>query len=259
MTPLLIANWKMQLSVGDSLERLRQLRVRLDDFRDDLHVAVCPSFPALPVAADILSDSSIRLGAQDAFWTDRGPFTGQVSPADLRAIGVHYVLLGHSERRQLGETDDMIGRKMVAAVGHGMMPVLCVGETAAERSDGRHELVVRRQLTAALRSMPPAVRGRRLSIAYEPVWAIGSGEPARPEQALEMKAVIDQTVVDLYSAVTAAESFRVLYGGSVTADNICDYVRPTGFSGALAGTASLEVDSFVTMIEAVNQCFRRPT
>ncbi len=255
--PLLVANWKMQLTLEETGRLLTAVQQALGSNIDPVKLVVCPSYPALEQVRQGLSGSPIRLGAQDVFWSERGAFTGEVSPLQLRELGVSYVIVGHSERRHhLEETDAMISQKMISAIGHGIMPILCVGETADDRAAGRTELVVRTQLQNALRSVPPAALGRRLCLTYEPVWAISPGGPASPEEALEMKALIEQVVVDMYGAELMARSFRFIYGGSVDAQNVCDFVSPDGFAGALVGAASLKAESLVAMVRAVHECFQ---
>lgn len=255
--PLIVANWKMQLTLEETGRLLAEARQSLDTNLEPVKLVLCPSFPALDVVRQGLVGSPIRLGAQDVSWAERGALTGEVSPLQLKELGVSYVIVGHSERRhQLNETDTMVAQKMISAIGHGLMPILCVGETADERSAGRTELVIQLQLQQALRSMPPAALGRRLCLAYEPVWAISPGGPATPEQALEVKALIEQTVVDMYGASMLEKSFRIIYGGSVDPDNICDFVSPSGFAGALVGAASLKAVSLTAMVRAVHECFK---
>lgn len=253
--PIVVANWKMHFGQAETVTRLSSLRTKLKTFSHDVKVVVCPSFTSLP-AAKTLGPSIVHLGAQDVFWDERGAYTGEVSPLMLSELGVEYVIIGHSERRQLmGETDVMIGRKMISALAHGMMPILCVGETADERRQQRHERVVANQLQRALRSLPPPPRHRRLYVAYEPIWAVGTGQPADPAAALSMAELIRQTLVDLYGGPLVDSSFRTLYGGSVDSANITQYVHPGGFTGALVGTASLEPASFVTILKAVKKVF----
>ncbi|MEK7636958.1 MAG: triose-phosphate isomerase [Patescibacteria group bacterium] len=254
--PLIVANWKMQLGIEESHQRLTDLKQRLKTVRGRYQTVVCPSFVALSGMKKFLRGSAIQLGAQDVFWDDRGAYTGEVSPLNLREAGVEYVLIGHSERRQLvGETDEMVGRKVVSALGHGLTPILCVGETAHQRNDGRHELIVTRQLTAALRTAPPSSGQGRLYVAYEPVWAIGTGEPAGVEVAQTMREVIRQTLIELYSPAQVDQSFRFLYGGSVDADNVSQYVNAAAYHGALVGTASLDPEKFAMLISHITKEF----
>lgn len=257
-SPTIIANWKMNFGQAETIRRIAVLRTKLKGFGPQVKAVVCPPFTSLPAAASALGTSSVHLGAQDVFWDEQGAYTGEVSPLMLSELGVEYVIIGHSERRQmLGETDVMVARKMISALAHGMMPVLCVGETGDQRRQKRHERVVADQLQKALRSLPPPPRHRRLYVAYEPIWAVGTGQPADPGEALAMRALIEQTLVDLYSSALVASSFRILYGGSVDASNITTYVHPGGFDGALIGNASLEPTSFVTILKAVKTVFSK--
>lgn len=256
LSPLIVANWKMQLGVAESAQQATALKEQRRGLKSRSQVVICPSFLSLAGVKKALRGSDMELGAQDVFWDDRGAYTGEVSPINLRELGVEYVIIGHSERRQLlGETDSMIARKIISALGHGLTPILCVGETAHERNDGRQEMVVVRQLTNALKSAPPPAGHGRLYVAYEPIWAIGTGEPASAEQALAMNDVIRQALLDLYSQPQVETSFRTLYGGSVNPGNVCDYVGPKAFHGALVGTASLEPATFVTLINNIDQGF----
>lgn len=256
ITPVVIANWKMQLGVRDTAVRLAILRAKLKNFGHQVKVVVCPSYMSLMEAKKMLRNSKIQLGAQDVFWDEKGAYTGEVSPLTLLEAGVGYVLLGHSERRQyLGETDVMVARKIISALSHNLMPVICVGETAHERNDGLQETVVRRQLSNALRSAPPPSLNRTVYLAYEPIWAIGSGEPAPADLADDMRVFIRQTLIDRYSLPLVTRCFRILYGGSVNADNVCDYIRPGGYDGALVGTASLEPSNFYTILTTIRKKF----
>ncbi|MBI3572792.1 MAG: triose-phosphate isomerase [Candidatus Kerfeldbacteria bacterium] len=252
LTPLLVANWKMQLTVAESRQRLSELQKSLPAKQKNIEIVICPSFMALPSLAASLSGTPIRLGAQDVAWDERGAYTGEVSPLDLVDLGLGHVIIGHSERRHLlGETETMVARKMISAYSHGLMPILCVGESADDRAAARHEDVVRHQLETALRSVPPPGRGRHMAIAYEPVWAIGTGQPADPALAAAMGATIRQILINQYGPVQAERSFRLLYGGSVDDTNITKYVHSEGFQGALVGSASLNPSIFAKMITNV--------
>lgn len=259
-TPLIVANWKMQLGIEESHQRFTDLKMRLKTLRGRYQAVVCPSFVSLGGMKKLLRATDIQLGAQNVFWDDRGAYTGEVSPLNLREAGVEYVIIGHSERRQLlGETDEMVGRKLVSAVGHGLTPILCVGETAHERCEGREEMVVTRQLQAALRTAPPPTAQGRLYIAYEPIWAVGTGEPASRDDAMTMYNVIQQTLFDRYSREQVEQSCRILYGGSVDADNVSQYVQANAFHGALVGGASLDPAQFTSLIENIIKHFNSST
>ncbi len=255
-TPLIVANWKMQLGIEESHQCLLDLKLKLKTVRGRYQAVVCPSFVSIGGMQKLLRGSTIQLGAQDVFWDDRGAYTGEVSPINLREAGVEYVIIGHSERRQLlGETDEMIGRKVVSALGHGLTPILCVGETAHERNEGRQEIVVTKQLQRALRAAPPPIGQGRMYIAYEPIWAIGTGEPASADDALAMYNVIHQALIDRYSEAQVEQGCRVLYGGSVDADNVSQYVHASSYHGALVGTASLDVEKFSQIISNITKQF----
>lgn len=255
-TPLIVANWKMQLSVAEEHERLTALKLRLKTVRRRHQAVVCPSFLGLAGAKRLVRGSTIKLGAQDVFWDEHGAYTGEISPLSLREVGADYVIIGHSERRALlGESDEMISRKVISALGHGLTPILCVGESAHDRNEGRHELVVRHQVRHALRAAPPPSGQGRFYIAYEPIWAVGTGEAASAEEATAMLAVIRQTLVDRYSLAQVDQSIRVLYGGSVDAQNVSQYVGGDTYHGALVGTASLDVDNLATLITNISEHF----
>ena len=259
-TPLVVANWKMQLGIEESHQRFTDLKARLKTVRGRYQTVVCPSFVSLGGMKKLLRATDIQLGAQDVFWDDCGAYTGEVSPLNLREAGVEYVIIGHSERRQLlGETDTMIGRKMVSAFGHGLTPILCVGETAHERNEGCHEMVVARQLQAALRTAPPPIGQGRLYVAYEPIWAVGTGEAASSEVALAMFNVILETLYERYSREQVERSCRVLYGGSVDAENVTNYVHASAYHGVLVGGASLDPEKFASLIEQITKHFNSST
>lgn len=246
----------MQLGIAQSHERFLELKQLLKTVRGKYQTVVCPSFVAFGSMKSMLRGTDIRLGAQDVFWDDRGAYTGEVSPLNLREAGVDYVIIGHSERRQLlGETDAMVGRKVISALGHGLTPIVCVGETAHERNEHRHEQVVARQIREALRTAPPPLRQNRLYIAYEPIWAIGTGEPASADDALHMLECIQQTLYERYSREQVEQSFRVLYGGSVDPDNVSTYVTADAYHGALVGGASLEPKGLTTLITNITKNF----
>ncbi len=241
MKPLLIANWKMHLTASEAVAYLKELLPRLPA-ADDREIALAPAFTALPAVGALLGDGPVRLAAQDLFWEDEGPYTGEVSALMLQEIGVAYVLLGHSERRRhLGETDLMVNRKVRAALRSDLRPVVCVGEQQAARGSGRAASVVRAQLLRALEEVAPG-DAPRLAVAYEPVWAIGTGNPARPEDASEMHAVIRTDLVNRFGEVGGR--VRILYGGSVTTANIDALMASPGVDGVLVGGASLQAAEF---------------
>ena len=244
---LMAGNWKMHKTVAEAVELARAIRANLEARPPDLDVVLCPPFTALHAVAEVLKGSRVDLGAQNMHFEIQGPFTGEVSPVMLREVGCTFVILGHSERRQMfGETDDGVGDKARAAVAHGLTPIICVGETLSERESGRTLAIVERQVEAALRHLG-AEEARRIVISYEPVWAIGTGHAATPEQAEEVQAFI-RKLVKISHGGGPAEALRVLYGGSVKADNIGTLMAQGDIDGALVGGACLQADSFLKIV-----------
>lgn len=245
--PIIAGNWKMHKTVTEAVELVRELRRGLVEV-EGVEVVLCPAFVALAPVAELLKPTQIGLGAQNMFWEDQGAYTGEVSPLMLKDL-VQYVILGHSERRQyFGETDEGVNRKVKAALKHGLTPILCVGENLEENEAGRTHAVVARQLRAALRDIS-AEQARALVIAYEPVWAIGTGKPATGAGA---NAVIGLTVrgvlADLYGE-EVAQAVRVQYGGSVNPQNIAEFVIQPDIDGALVGGASLKAPDFIAIVQ----------
>ena len=241
MTPLVLGNWKMHLTVSAALAYLQELLPLLPP-RDDREIAVAPSFTALQAVGSLLRGRSVKLAAQDLFWEDEGPYTGEVSALMLQELGVTYVLVGHSERRQhLWEADLMVNRKVRAALRADLLPVVCVGEQEGARASGRASSVVRAQVLRALDGIAPG-EAKKLALAYEPVWAIGSGKAASPADASEMHATIRTELERLFGA--AGRGTRILYGGSVTPENIDAFMAKPGIDGALVGGASLRAPEF---------------
>jgi len=221
----------MQLSDADAVATAQRLAATAPP---DVEVVVCPPFTSLVRIADALRGSSVMLGAQDCAWLERGALTGEVSPADLAALGCRYVIVGHSERRQLlGEQDAVIGKKVRAAIVEGLRPILCVGETFEERRAGKREAVLTAQ-TAVLHGLD-LVGTQRLCVAYEPVWAIGTGHAATPEDVAQAHAFIAEQVREHLRA--AAKRVRILYGGSVGPENIAAFLAVPRVDGVLVGTA----------------------
>ena len=218
------------------------IRGKLDGFRCP-DVVLCPPFLAIPAVREVLAGSPLRLGAQDVFWKPKGAFTGEVSAAMLLDAGCTHVVIGHSERRELGETDTMVSEKVRAALGAGLTPIMCVGERLEEREKGVTFGVVERHVAQGLKGLGPE-QVAKVVIAYEPVWAIGTGKTATPAQAQEVHVFI-RKLVQQAAGPAVAEGLRILYGGSVKPDNIKDLMAQKDLDGALVGGASLEVDSFV--------------
>jgi triosephosphate isomerase len=208
-------------------------------------VLVCPPFTALPIVAEVLRGSHIAWGAQNMYFQDKGAFTGEVSPLMLLDLGCTYVILGHSERRrQMGEGSDLVNRKTKLALEHGLTPIVCVGETLDERQAGGMESVIRQQLDESLAGLDAAALGSLL-LAYEPVWAIGTGQVATPEQAEDVHRFIRSALPSGSGA-----SMRILYGGSVTPENAAGLLARQEIDGALVGGASLKAESFAAIVQA---------
>ncbi|MCS7276413.1 MAG: triose-phosphate isomerase [Dehalococcoidia bacterium] len=247
-TPLVAGNWKCHL-------RLDSARALASSLRDGLQgllgveVVVCPTFLHILPVRDVLAGSSIGLGAQDTHWEDDVAATGEVGPAML-AEAVQYVIIGHSERRHVfGESDEAVRRKLEAALAQGLRPILCVGETLQERARGHTHAVLERQTRSALEGLG---RADGLVVAYEPVWAIGTGVAATAHQAAEAIAFVRQLIAR-YLGERAAEETRILYGGSVSPANIAEFVSLQDVDGALVGGASLKADAFVQIVQATAQ------
>jgi triosephosphate isomerase len=245
---VIAGNWKMHGTVAETRALLRALRMRLTAGAPDREIVVAPPYTALGAAAEELRGSPIELAAQNVHWEARGAFTGEISATMLLEAGCRWVIVGHSERRQLfGETDANVNRRARAALKAGLRPIVCVGETLAEREGDRTMDVVRRQARAALLDLG-AADIQALCIAYEPVWAIGTGRTATPDQAEEVHAEVRRIVVEVAGTQTA-ERLRILYGGSVKSDNIDTLMAEPDVDGALVGGASLDVESFARIVE----------
>jgi triosephosphate isomerase len=243
---LMAGNWKMNKTVGEAIDLVKQLKTATTGV-GEVEVAIAPPFTALYAVQGELKDSRIRLAAQNVFWEEKGAFTGEVSALMLKEVGCCYVIIGHSERRQFfGETDETVNRRMKAALAHDLKPIFCVGETLKEREDGGTFSVVERQLKGGLRGLT-AKDLQHLVIAYEPVWAIGTGKTATPQQAEEVHRFIRDQVEKLYS-LEVGESLRIQYGGSVTPENVKGLMDQEDIDGALVGGASLKSESFARLV-----------
>jgi triosephosphate isomerase len=249
--PVIAANWKMHKTHLEAIQTVQKLSYLLDKKDSDrVEVVICPPFTALRSIQTLLEADKLAygLGAQNVHWEEKGAFTGEVSPPMLAALKCRYVIVGHSERRQLfGETDQTVAKKVRAAFGAGMAPILCVGESLEERDSGRTESKVVAQVKAALAGAEPA-RVAEAVIAYEPIWAIGTGRNASPSDAGEVIALIRRTVVSMFSAQTA-EAMRIQYGGSVKPGNIREFMAHPEIDGALVGGASLDPEEFALIVK----------
>jgi len=247
MRKLIIANWKMYygpVKAGAWIRAFRRERLP-----KDLDIGVAVPHVSLPAARSSLGRASVPvLGAQDSFWADEGPFTGEISPAMLREFGIAFCLVGHSERRSnLGETDEMVGKKAVALQRASIQPVICVGETEAQRKHGEASKVVRNQVATAIAGLKSDHHAAPI-FAYEPVWAIGTGKPCSVQDAKAMHEVVRETLVKRWGK--PGEEIRILYGGSVDVRTIADYLSTTHVDGALVGHVSLDPRAFGVLCRA---------
>ena len=245
--PIIAGNWKMNKTLDAARSLAIEVKNKTLNFTDSVDVVVCPTFTSLAAVADVLKGSGVGLGAQNLYWEEKGAYTGEISAGMLVDAGCGYVILGHSERRKyFGETDADVSRKAHAAQAAGLIPFICVGETLEEREAGTMKDVVRGQVLGSLRD----VTGENILqavLAYEPVWAIGTGKTATPEQAQEVHAFIRNILIDLYGLEVALR-VRIQYGGSVKPDNVKDLMAQPDIDGALVGGASLEADSFAKLV-----------
>ncbi|HEY3247285.1 MAG TPA: triose-phosphate isomerase [bacterium] len=243
--PMIAGNWKMHTTTGEARALIAALRA--GPLPEGVEVAVCPPFTALAAARDALSGSTIRLGAQDLFWEPQGPFTGEISVSMLVDLGCHYAIVGHSERRQFfGDTDDAVARKIRAAFAAGLVPIACVGERLDEREARTTAQVVTRQTRAAIAGLSGA-QIASVVVAYEPVWAIGTGRSASGGDAGEVIGMIRGLLAEHVGA--AAQQTRILYGGSVTPENVGAFIAQQDIDGALVGGASLHAAKFAAIIQ----------
>ena len=246
--PLMAGNWKMNKTVEEAIDLVKQLKGAISGIKE-VEVAVAPAFTALHAVSKELKDSTVRLAAQNVFWEEKGAFTGEVSPLMLKEVGCAYVIIGHSERRQFfGETDETVNRRMKMVIAHGMKPIFCIGEMLKEREENRTFSVVERQIEGGLKDIKEN-EVKTMVIAYEPVWAIGTGKTATPQQAEEVHRFIRQKLERLYSQ-GMAEAVRIQYGGSVKPENATELLWQPNVDGALVGGACLKVDSFAGIIKA---------
>jgi triosephosphate isomerase (TIM) len=245
-TPLIVGNWKMFTTPTEAADLAADISRRLDGGLA-LEVALAVPFTSLATVGPILRGTGIELGAQDLHWEDRGPYTGAISHGMLEALGCRYVLVGHSERREhFGETDHQVNLKVLAALRGGLLPILCVGEEEGDRNAGRTRAVLRRQVSRGLEGIP-AGSGSRLTVAYEPVWAVGTGRAASPGDAAEAHQTIRRQLERLFGD-EVSRGIRVLYGGSVTSDNVEGFAGESEVDGVLVGGASLKAPEFVRIV-----------
>lgn len=244
--PFMAGNWKMNKTVAEALDLVRELNALLKGVKD-VEVAVAPPFTALHPVSQELKGSSIQLAAQNLFYEEKGAFTGEISPVMLREVHCRYAILGHSERRQyFGETDETVNRRIKAALKFGLKAIFCVGETLKEREEGKTASILERQVEEGLRDLA-GKDVTELVVAYEPVWAIGTGKTATPDQAEEAHQCIRRKIARLYSR-EVSEGIRIQYGGSVTPENVKGLMERENIDGALVGGASLKAETFSRIV-----------
>jgi triosephosphate isomerase len=242
--PIIAGNWKMNTTIDEAVTLVRDMLDRLDRI-EGVEKVLCPPFISLSAIRALLLDSSIKLGAQNLYFEQKGAYTGEISPPMLAGL-CQYVILGHSERRQhFGETDEIVNRKVKAALKAGLKPILCVGETPSENEAGKTEEIVTRQVKGALAGIDST---RDLITAYEPIWAIGTGRAATGQQANNTIGLIRHTLSDLYGG-PAAQAIRIQYGGSVTGANIAEFISQPEIDGALVGGAALKAPDFLSIVQ----------
>jgi triosephosphate isomerase len=241
---IIAGNWKMHMTHTDAVSFVKRLQEELAKISTSYEIVVIPPFTSLFPVSTVIDKGILKLGAQNVFYEREGAYTGEISPVMLKALGCDYVIVGHSERRKyFAESDEMIARKLKAVLIEGMTPILCVGETLEQREKGRHKEVVESQLVSDLAYLS-VDEIKRIVIAYEPVWAIGTGHNATPEQAQEMHEFIR----NILEEKLGASDVPILYGGSVKPENIRDISAMKDVDGALVGGASIKVESFVGII-----------
>ncbi len=246
-TPLIAGNWKMHKTCAEAVTEAQKLAGLCQDVTDT-DVMIAPTFLSLPLVADALKGSKIKVGAQNLYYESQGAFTGEVSAPMVKAAGASYAILGHSERRQFfSDTDELVNRKIAAALAADLIPVLCIGETEGQRDDEKTFFVLDKQVSDGLKGFG-LQELETLILAYEPVWAIGTGKTATVEQVQEVHQFLRKLLKDKFSVETADRT-RILYGGSVKPANVKDLMSIEDVDGALVGGASLDADTFINIVK----------
>ena len=244
--PLIAGNWKMYKTVQESVDTVNQLKSKVSGV-SDREILICPVFTSLKPVCDALKGTNIYVGAQDCYWEEKGAFTGEIAPSMIKDAGCTHVIIGHSERRQFfHETNETVGKKTIAALKIGLTPIVCVGEKLEERESGKTFAVNEKQLREGLLSLSKE-QAAKIVIAYEPVWAIGTGKVATPAQAEEVHIYIRKTIESMFGK-EIADGMRILYGGSVKPENVAELMSQKNIDGALVGGASLEAESFSKIV-----------
>lgn len=258
MRKIIIAgNWKMYKNISQAIELTNGLKRNLFDI-EGVEIVVCPPFSCLDQVSEVVSESNIKLGAQNMHWEGEGAFTGEISPLMLKNLACKYVILGHSERRQyFFETNETVNKKVVSALKNGLTPIVCVGEKIEERKADKTFDVVRDHVQNSLKGLSQE-NLQKIVVAYEPVWAIGTGLTATPQQAQEMHSFIRKLLTEMSDSKTA-NSITIQYGGSVKPDNIEDLIKEKDIDGALVGGASLKIDSFTDIVKKSNALLKEGT
>ena len=248
---IIIGNWKMKKDLSESVQLARDLNEKFQDFEQG-EVAVCPEHVALTSVKEELKDTPIKLGAQNVFWESKGSFTGETPPQTLKQAGCEYVIIGHSERRRyLLENYSMIHQKVKEVLdAEDITPVVCVGESMEDKESEKRDYVIIDQLQQALGGVYIG-KDQRVIVAYEPVWAIGSGMPIKPEEAQYAHKIIKLALKDMYGLETIDNNFRIIYGGSVNSDNVEDFAHLENLDGLLLGGASLEAEEFYKVAQSI--------
>ena len=248
LKPFIAGNWKMHKTIPEALDLVRALCSQDLELLNKAEVVVIPPFTALRAVSQEIAGSYVKLGAQNLFWEEKGAFTGEISPVMLKDAGCQYVIVGHSERRQyFGETNETVNKKIKAALGHGLIPIMCLGESLEEREKEQTIEKVAKQISEGLRGLAEK-EASQIIIAYEPIWAIGTGLTATPAQAQEVHGFIRGQLEERYGNEIASCAI-ILYGGSVKPANALALLKEKDINGALVGGASLETDSFIEIIE----------
>jgi len=241
--PIIAGNWKMNKLTSEAVELAREVKNKAGTIADR-EIVLCPPFTVLSSVREVIEDSFIKLGAQNMYWEVRGAYTGEISPMMLKDIGCNYVILGHSERRlYFGETNETVNKKARIAFSTGLIPIVCVGETLPQREKGETLTVIEEQVKTGLSGLTRE-EGKGLVVAYEPVWAIGTGKTATPEEVEEVQRFIRKLLGQMFGEENA-QAIRILYGGSINPDNISALMSCENVDGGLIGGASLNVESFV--------------
>ncbi len=251
--PIIAGNWKMNKTIDETMKLVDNLRESLRAI-SDIDIVLFPPFTSLFIAGEILRDTNIKLGAQNVFYEEKGAYTGEVSPLQIKDVGAEYVIIGHSERRNIiGENDEIINKKVMKAIKNNLSPIICVGETLKEREENRTQSVVISQLKAALQGVDEGCI-KKVIVAYEPIWAIGTGKNSTGVDAQETCKALRECLSNIYTP-TIGQNIRIQYGGSVTSSNIAEFAKECDIDGALVGGASQDVESFSRIVKLWREVF----